>query len=133
MRETQAELDVEYVGPLARSQKMATVDGIVRWLGTLAQMAQFPGGENVLDAPDYDEIADYTANILGVPAKLTTDMKDRKDKRKQRDDMRKQQMAAEQAKNMGSALQSAGAGVASLGDAGINLAGEAPLTQGNLQ
>ena len=60
----EADLDIEYVGPLARAQKLQSVDGIQRWLGMVAEMGQmFP---EMLDLPDTDEIGRYTAGILGV-------------------------------------------------------------------
>ena len=63
-----SDLDIEYVGPLARAQKLHSVDAIQRWIASLLSMAEaFP---DVLDVPDTDEIARFTAGELGVPAKL---------------------------------------------------------------
>lgn len=101
-----AELDIDYVGPLARAQKMASVDGITRWLAIIGQMAQVK--PEVLDVPDDDAIAKYVGEVLGVPAKLyksdaeiDAKRKERKAQIEQAQKLAQAEQASVAAKNIG--------------------------------
>lgn len=78
LAEMNGNIDIEYVGPLARSQRMDEVTSIERWLGMLANVAQmFP---EVTDHVDTDGLPEVLAERLGVPAdaKLSRDEVERK-------------------------------------------------------
>ena len=57
-------LDIEYVGPLARSQRMSEVNALRQWLESLVQIASI--NPEVVDVPDFDEIARDSARVLNV-------------------------------------------------------------------
>jgi len=84
------DMDVQYVGPLARSQKMQGVDAAERWAAFIGGLAQL--NPEVLDVPEWDEMVRETAEILGVPAKWVAEATVVTKKR----DQRKQQMAQQQ-------------------------------------
>lgn len=64
--ESDANLDVEYVSPLARAQRMEEVFAIERWFQQLGTMAQI--NQDVLDVIDFDRIGRLLAKRIGVPA-----------------------------------------------------------------
>ena len=59
-------LDVEYVSPLARAQRMEEVFAIERWFQQLGTMAQV--NPDVIDVIDFDKIGRLLAKRIGVPA-----------------------------------------------------------------
>tara|TARA_Y100000593_G_scaffold59468_1_gene110320 strand:+ start:2103 stop:3782 length:1680 start_codon:yes stop_codon:yes gene_type:complete len=85
-----SKLDVEYVSPLARAQKMEEVFAVERWFGQLGQMAQVD--PTVLDIVDFSKIGRMLAKRLGVPGEV---MKSEEDMARL-NFMREQQAAAEQ-------------------------------------
>jgi hypothetical protein len=67
------EIDVEYEGPLARSQRAQDVLGIQRLYGFAATQAQIPpsdGISNPYDLIDADEALRYTAEVGGAPSRV---------------------------------------------------------------
>jgi hypothetical protein len=62
------QLDVEYEGPLARSQRTQELLGIERTLTVVQLMATFD--PTVLDRIDSDEIVKLTADIAGAPRQI---------------------------------------------------------------
>lgn len=82
------ELDIIYTGPLVRAQRADIAQGVTRWVASLAELGEV--APEVLDIPDWDQIAKELGSLEGVPAKLMNSMTDIKKKRKKRD----QQMAA---------------------------------------
>ena len=63
-----AELDIEYTGPLPRAQKGEIAAGIERWMIGIANLAElFP---EMMDIPDVDQVARTLQELSGVPAKL---------------------------------------------------------------
>jgi len=74
------ELEIEYVGPLARSQKMGEFNAIQRWFEALIPMAQVQ--PEILDVPDFDEITRDLGTLVGVKEKY---MKPKDDVRAIRD------------------------------------------------
>lgn len=85
-----ANIDIEYVGPFARAQKMANVTAIQRWLADLGPYAQIDPG--IFDGVDWDALREELADRYGVPARV---QKSREDIAKQRD-ARQQQMQQQQ-------------------------------------
>lgn len=61
-------LDIEYIGPLARSQKAGEVTSIQRLMGAATQMAQV--SPEALDLLDLDEAVRVMSDRLGVPAEV---------------------------------------------------------------
>ena len=59
-------LDVEYVSPLARAQRMEEVFAVERWFTQLIQMAQ--ADPTVLDVVDFRRVGKMLAKRMGVPA-----------------------------------------------------------------
>ncbi len=65
-RDEQGILDIEYTGPLAKAQKMAEVEGMERWVGSIVALAEvFPDLRDLVDADDYGR---NLAEVLGVPS-----------------------------------------------------------------
>jgi len=58
-------IDIEYVGQLARAQKLVEIESINNWVNMVAQWGQID--PNVLQAPDLMAAAKIAAPILGVP------------------------------------------------------------------
>ena len=100
------ELDIQYVGPMARAQKMDTAASVERWLGGVQNMAQtWP---QVLDIPNPDEIAKGSAELLSVPpryvhgdAKVTSIRTARKQEQEQMKQAQAVQQGGEAAKSLG--------------------------------
>ena len=59
-------LDVEYVSPLARAQRMEEVFAVERWFNQLMQMAQ--ADPTVMDIIDFGSVGRMLGKRLGVPA-----------------------------------------------------------------
>ena len=59
-------LDVEYVSPLARAQRMEEVFAVERWFTQLIQMAQ--ADPTVLDIVDFGSVGRMLGKRMGVPA-----------------------------------------------------------------
>ena len=78
-------LDVEYVSPLARAQRMEEVFAVERWFNQLMQMAQ--ADPTVMDIMDFKTVGRTLAKRLGVPA----------DAMKSEEEMERMQMEREQA------------------------------------
>lgn len=66
--EREADLDIEYEGPLARAQRMGEVDALDRLYTFIAQTAElFPG---LKDNFDHDKAVRLRAEVLGIPASI---------------------------------------------------------------
>jgi len=78
-------LDVEYVSPLARAQRMEEVFAVERWFNQLMQMGQ--ADPTVMDVIDFRTVGRMLAKRLGVPA----------DAMKSEEQMEEMQMQREQA------------------------------------
>ena len=68
LQEVGGDLDIEYVGPLARSQKMEEVTGIQRAIDGIMQLAQV--NPEVLDIVDVDKAGRTISDRLGAPADI---------------------------------------------------------------
>jgi hypothetical protein len=97
------DLDIEYVGPLSRAQKVDTAAAAERWLATMAGLAQYD--PTVLDVLDTDTIARDMADVLNVPAKYILDQAKVTSKRKKREQVQARAQQAELAKVEGEAAQ----------------------------
>lgn len=110
---SEAEMDIEYTGPMPRAQRQDLVQAINNWSMGLAQVAEINPG--VLDIPDWDGIARETANLSGVPARLTRSEKDVEDERAKKQAQMEQMQQIDAAQQAGDAAQSIGAGVQAIG------------------
>jgi len=68
LQEVGGDLDIEYVGPLARSQKMDEVTGIQRAIEGIMQLSQV--NPEVLDIVDVDKAGRTITDRLGAPADI---------------------------------------------------------------
>ena len=66
LQEGGSKLDVEYVSPLARAQRMEEVFAVERWFMQLMQLAQ--ADPTVMDVVDFNSIGRMIAKRVGVPA-----------------------------------------------------------------
>ena len=65
----EGEVEVKYTGPLARSERIAEVNRVLRLVDLLAPLAQI--NPSVMDVLDTDESARFMATELDIPDKLT--------------------------------------------------------------
>lgn len=106
------DIDIEYVGSLAKSQEATNLAGLERWMGFIANGSEIH--PELLDVPDWDAIAKGAANMLGVPAKFVhsdSEIKTERDIRQAQDQAMKKAVMAEQ---MGKANEAIGKGDAAL-------------------
>ena len=103
VKENQGELDVEYVGALARWQKMNEVNATERWLAQLSQMAAV--SQDVLDVVDFEQVARNNAKQMGVPAEVLRSEQEVKEIRDTRNAQQEQMQKMEQAQAMASAMK----------------------------
>lgn len=64
---------IRYLSPLARAQKLSTVDAMDRYETTLLQEAQIDA--SVVDVYDFEEAARERGTLLGLPQKLVRDQR----------------------------------------------------------
>ncbi|MGD1830992.1 MAG: portal protein [Spirochaetaceae bacterium] len=116
--QTGGDLQIEYLGTLAKSQRMDAAQSIERWMGTTTAMAEaYP---EVLDIPNMDEVVRNMAENEGVPAKLINSraMVDKKRRKKQQ--QAEAAMQLEMAERKGQAMEAQGKGAAALKEGAQN-------------
>jgi hypothetical protein len=103
----QGQLDVEYVGPLARAQRGSDVKAIGEALAVLAQMVGLTQDPSVVDNLDMDEAWRAVADANGTPRHLVRDTaavaQIRRLRAEQQAMLAQQQAQAQQAQNLGHA------------------------------
>jgi hypothetical protein len=100
--ESNSTLDIEYRGPLARSQYMDEVGAIERWVSFLGNTAQMASPE-ILDTPRWDMVGSMTGALMGVPAKMIRTKPEIEAVQKQRQQQQEAQQQAEMANQMAQA------------------------------
>ena len=99
------QIDIEYVGQLARAQRVSEVQSMQSWLGMIAEWGQLD--PDVMQIPDLPAMARLAAPILGVPKKGIRGAAETQEKigeRKQQEAaMLQQQQAAQVAESAGKA------------------------------
>jgi hypothetical protein len=65
-----ADLDIEYTGPIPRAQKNERAQATSAWIGEMANLDALAPGLNMLDVADTDAIARGLGYDRGVPAKM---------------------------------------------------------------
>ena len=93
---TEAEIDIEYVGPLARSQRMEEVTAIDRLYELVFGVAQ--ADPSIMDLIDHDVAMRARATLLGVPKTILRGQDEVDDIRQQRAEQQQmqEQMAMQQ-------------------------------------
>ena len=61
------DIDIEYVSPLAKSQKMAELQSTLRGIEVLSQFGEMAP---VMDYLDSDKMIEYLVDVLGLPARV---------------------------------------------------------------
>ena len=112
LAEVAADMDIEYLGPLARAQKSDTVQAIERFVGNVANLAQIE--PNVLDLVDFDAAVIEAHGALNIPANLLRSEQEVVEMRKAKAKAQAQQNQMAQMQQSGEALQAVGDGAASL-------------------
>lgn len=108
-------LEIEYLGPMAKAQKMDKVLSMQRWFQVAAPIAEYDS--SIMDLPDVDAIGKEAAVLLDVPLKTDgTVKKIREDRRKEQ--ARMKELAQSQAE--GEAMQSVGGGMKAVREGGGN-------------
>jgi len=97
-----ASTDIEYTSPMAKALDSSNVQAVERWVMTLANLAEVQ--PELMDIPDWDEIAKTMAKMLGVSAKLTRSKEDIDQVRAERDALAKQQAQGEAMQSMGDGM-----------------------------
>lgn len=85
------EVNVKFIGPVARAQRLNEIAAIERWIGSLIPVSQV--NPDILDCVDFDRVAEETATLYGVPDRLQRSPEEKDALRQQR----AQQMAQQQA------------------------------------
>lgn len=67
LKQGQVDIDIKYVNPLARSQRIEEVQAITSWYRDLAMMAATSQDPSALDNVDVDGVSKLSAKIHGVP------------------------------------------------------------------
>ena len=120
LAERAADLDVDYVGPMARAQKSDSISMITQWMQIMAEMGQVFPTMNVL--PDPEAAGGELAKAMNIPATIVRSQAEVDEivEKQEQDALAARQLemamgAAEGAANVGKAQQ------------GMAAAGEAPL------
>jgi hypothetical protein len=92
----EAKMDIEYVGPLARSQRMEEAQAIDRLYQLAANVAQID--PSIMDNINHDEAIRMRATLLGVPKSILVSRDDVAEKREaqQQAAMEQQMLMAQQ-------------------------------------
>ncbi len=96
-------LDIEYVSPLARAQRLEEVFAIERWFGQLGGMAQV--NPSVMDVVDFNKIGRLIAKRVGVPAEA---MRSEEEVAREQQERQQQQQQMQQAMQQQQGLEQAG-------------------------
>jgi len=97
------ELDIEYMGPLARVQKMNDVQSTERLLANLGQIASV--APEVIDTIDWDKLIRMYSERIGVPSEILKTEADVKKLREARAQAEQQQQQMEQAQALAGAMK----------------------------
>lgn len=112
VKDAKGELDVEYVGPLARAQRQEVVQSTNTWVASVAQLIEL--WPELRDIPNMDMIGRDTAKMAGLPAKYLNSDAEVKKIRKQRQEEEAKIRETMQAQAEGEAMEAQGKGAAQL-------------------
>ncbi|HLG30250.1 MAG TPA: portal protein, partial [Candidatus Brocadiales bacterium] len=88
-------LNIEYVGPLARSQRLSELNAVKQWLEQIVQIASIK--PDVMDVPDFDEIVRDSSRMLNVNERYVRTKDDIVNIRASRETQRQEQQTTEEA------------------------------------
>jgi hypothetical protein len=111
-------VDVNFKGPLARSQRMSDTVAIERWMQEIIGPAAQLGGQEILDNVDWDEAVRIGGERLGIPLQVMRKSKDRDALRAQRAKMQQEQSMIQQRNESLTAIGRAAPAIKSLDSAG---------------
>ena len=112
-----ADLDIEYIGPLPRAQKSEQAQSIEMWVNGIAQLAEiYP---EMMDIPDTDAVQKKLAELRGVPMSLLNDDEDIKAAREEKAARQKAVEEVAMAQEGGKAMQSMAEGQTAADEAGM--------------
>ena len=109
------EIEVSYVGQLAKNQKIQDVTSIQRWLGVAANMASF--SPDVLDLIDMDEALQIIGERMAVPNEIMRSEEEIAQLRQQRQQQMQMQEQLAQASQVAEGAGKAAPMVKALGGA----------------
>lgn len=109
------EFDIDYVSPLALSQKASDISAIVHWMGAMGPFIQL--NPSIMDNMDQDQMARYVAKLGNVPQKLFRSFKDVMAMRDQQNQLRQQAQLAQLAQAQAGAAKDAGKATKDFNDA----------------
>lgn len=118
--DNQAQLDIEYTGPMARAQKAERVGAIERFGTNIVQLANGIAplapqkAQELLDYVDTDKVPKELADLLGIPADMLPSDGDIEKKRGERQQQEAQAQQIATAQGTGDAMQAVGQGAQSL-------------------
>lgn len=122
VRASDADMEIEYTGPIPRSQKMEQAQLIEGWMAGIAEMAElYP---DMLDVPDAQAAAREVGILTGVPAKVMRSENEAKVTKREREAKQAEAAQAETAGMEGAAMESLGKGQQAMDDAGMTGAPE---------
>ncbi len=117
LAEADSEMDIEYTGPIPRSQKMDQAGAIERWVQGVATMAEiYP---EVMDVPDAKAAVREVGILTGVPAKVMNSEQEVAKRDKDRKAQQAEAATANVAEQEGNAMQALGDGAQSMEAAGL--------------
>lgn len=91
--EGKGDIDIVFVGPLARAQRSEITQGVTRWVASVAELSGVK--ENVLDVVNFDALAVGLAELEGVPAEYINSPTDIKETRGEREEQIRQMQEIE--------------------------------------
>ena len=111
-------IDIEFIGPLARSQRMEESIAVERLYQLAMSVAQID--PSIMDLINHDEAIKTRANLLGVPKTVLRSQADVDTIRQLRMEQQQQQAQIEQQQQRASALRNEASAVKDLSDPNIN-------------
>ena len=111
-----SDLDIEYLGPLARSQRNERITAVTTWLAILSQITQVD--PSAQDVANLDEVGRETGEMLGVPASMIRSEEQVAEIRKARMEQQAKVAEARMAQEQGAGMEAMGKGQAALREVG---------------
>lgn len=117
LAEREAELDVEYIGPMGRAQKSDMLGAMSQWMRDMAELGELYPELRML--PDAQAYGREMAKAANVPATIVRSKEEVDEMVNQEQQAKLQQQQLEQAGMQGQAMQAMGDGAQALQDAGV--------------
>jgi len=132
LAEMGGDMDIEYTGPIPRSQKSEQARSIEQWLAGVAELAEiYP---DVIDVPDATAAAREVGLLIGVPAKLMNSKDEVIRKGEERKAAQKEAQTAAIAEQEGKAMTAMGEGAQAMDAGGLSTPDNVtPINQGSGQ